>query len=136
MIFNGSLLAERLSSLGDFLRSHQQDVNPVVAAFIDKASAWSALAVPTAVRRDGLPLGVCLLAAPGAERLLIREGQKWENYAIWTLVVLLITVLSEPFQSAPAVVGQAISGQTAGSVFLVCLLPGNPLRCANHSPWC
>ena len=158
MIFNGPLLAERLASIGEFLTTHQHDIDPVVGAIVDKASAWSAvdlckeyyrlkaikrqvtqlfeqfdvlmvptaptiytidavkanpvelnshmgyytyfanllglsaLAVPAAIRDDGLPFGICFLAPADGEQLLIDQGQKWEQ----------LTRLNPGYQPAPA----------------------------------
>jgi allophanate hydrolase len=39
----------------------------------------SALAVPAAIRPDGLPFGVCFLAGPQEEAALVALGREWQN---------------------------------------------------------
>lgn len=43
MLFDGPILAERMASVGSFLESHKEDVNPVVRGIIDKAKTYTAV---------------------------------------------------------------------------------------------
>ncbi|ASK35320.1 allophanate hydrolase [Alcanivorax sp. N3-2A] len=43
LLFEGPPLAERLASVGDFVRSHARQCDPVVAAIIEKASGYTAV---------------------------------------------------------------------------------------------
>jgi allophanate hydrolase len=39
----------------------------------------SAIAVPAAIREDGLPIGVCFLAGPQEETPLAALGEQWQK---------------------------------------------------------
>lgn len=43
MLFDGPALAERLSSVGDFIAAHREDCDPIVAGIVDTASRYSAV---------------------------------------------------------------------------------------------
>lgn len=146
-LFNGPYLAERLASVGDFLKDHRDKMNSVVADIIASASQYtavdfvkdnyelqylrsrvvaimasvdlimvpttgtiytineveenpkscntnmgyytyfsnllqlSALALPSSIRSDQLPFGVCFLAGPMEDRSLLELGARWQSAA-------------------------------------------------------
>lgn len=43
MLFNGPILAERYASVGEFIESHRDEVDPVVASIIEKAKSYTAV---------------------------------------------------------------------------------------------
>ena len=145
MLFDGPLLAERLSSIEPFLQDDSNDIHPSVRAIVEKAKQFSAVdlcheyyritelqavarqlfasidfmmvptaptiypitevkanpvnlntqmgyytyfvnilnlsavAVPSAIRADGLPFGVCFIGSAKSDYSLMTLGQQWQQ---------------------------------------------------------
>ena len=145
MLFDGPLLAERLSSIDAYIQSDSNDVNKSVRAIVEKAKQYSAvdlcneyyritelqalvkelfskidflmvptaptiypisevhadpiklntnmgyytyfvnilnlsaIAVPSEIRADGLPFGVCFVGKPQSDFALMSSGQQWQQ---------------------------------------------------------
>ena len=60
---------------------HQEDLRPATTRFTRPFNllGWPALVIPAGTTREGLPVGLQLIAAPGREDVLFEVGERLEN---------------------------------------------------------